>query len=113
MTSDDLLLALGKEDVLTRKRCAVIIHRYLQETLKEKDVINIERAYKIKDLFDCRICANHIAQVVLKGIMDVRKYPGDILMFELEKEVVPEEISNIVKRTVDLKERKDPAIWGL
>lgn len=95
-----------KDAVLTRKLCAKIIHEFLQKSMREPDEIGIEKAYFIRDLFDCRVCANHIAQVYLKGIMDVFDIGGDLRLFMPEKEVDEGELEMIVKRTLDLESRE-------
>ena len=35
-------------------------------------ISGIEKAHVLRDLFDCRVCANHVAQMYLRGIMDAR-----------------------------------------
>ena len=92
--------------VLTRKLCAKIIHEYLQRYMHEPDETSIERAYFIKDLFDCRICANHIAQVYLKGIMDAFILDKDLVLFMPEKEVGEEELKEIIRRTAEPEARE-------
>ena len=108
----DLLSILGldksdeeKDAVLTRKMCAKIIHEYLQKSMHEPDEIGIEKAYFIKDLFDCRTCANHIAQVYLKGIMDVFVIDKDLILFMPEKEVDEVQLNEYVNRALDPEKR--------
>ncbi|MBO7426910.1 MAG: hypothetical protein J6U23_14670 [Clostridiales bacterium] len=95
-----------KDSVLTRKSCAKIIHEYLQKYMHEPDEIGIEKAYFIRDLFDCRTCANHIAQVYLKGIMDVFVIDKDLILFMPEKEVDEKELSEYIKRVKDPQTRE-------
>ena len=50
----------------------------------------------LKDLFDCRVCVNHVAQVWLKGIM------GDSsLYFDMDLIVDEAEAGDIVTRVTD------------
>ena len=72
----------------------------------EPDEIGIEKAYFIRDLFDCRTCANHIAQVYLKGIMDVFVIDKDLILFMPEKEVDEKELSEYIKRVKDPQTRE-------
>ena len=109
----DLLDRLGidkkdeeKDAVLTRKLCAKIIHEYLQKNMHEPDEIGIEKAYFIKDLFDCRVCANHIAQVYLKGIMDAFTIDKELVLFMPEKEMSIKELEDCVGKTKDPRERE-------
>ena len=93
------------EGILTRKICATILHLYLQKVLHEKDEIGIEKAYFIKDLFDCRVCANHIAQICLKGIMQPCKLAEDLFLFHLEEEIDEEESELYLLRANNIENR--------
>ena len=54
---------------LTRKICARLIHEFMFNVLKVPDV-EWEKAGSLRDIYDCRVCANAIAQVYERGIMD-------------------------------------------
>ena len=56
------------EGTLIRRDAARLIHLYLYMVLGEKDLDWGEYG-KLKDIYECRICANAIAQVCIKGIM--------------------------------------------
>ncbi len=53
---------------LTRKVCACILHEFLKNVLGYPD-IDWDRANGLKDIYECRVCANSIAQVYERGIM--------------------------------------------
>lgn len=122
MICDELLTFLdGKKDlsylleenekgtVLTRKLCAKIIHLFLQKELGEKDEITTQNAMKLRDIFDCKVCAVHIAQVYEKGIMDADLvFDDDMKLFSLEHEVLRKQAEVYVKRTLDPKLRQKP-----
>ena len=79
---------LYRDDEITRKNIARIIHLYL---LKEKgicDLQDISKASELRDLYDCRVCANHIAQVYLRDIMSAKELSlnGGFLWFDLNGE---------------------------
>ena len=57
---------------ITRKNAARILHMYLLKVRVISDISGIEKAHVLRDLFDCRVCANHVAQMYLRGIMDAR-----------------------------------------
>ncbi len=57
---------------ITRKNAARILHMYLLKVRGISDISGIEKAHVLRDLFDCRVCANHVAQMYLRGIMDAR-----------------------------------------
>lgn len=85
-----------------RQTAAGIVHKYLLDVLKESDEADIRGAYVLKDLFDCRVCVNHVAQVYLKGIMgDGSPY------FDMDLIVDEAEAADIVKRVEDPKARLD------
>ncbi|MBO4900276.1 MAG: S-layer homology domain-containing protein [Lachnospiraceae bacterium] len=71
---------------LTRKTCARILHEFMKNVLGYPD-IDWDRAKELKDIYDCKVCANSIAQVYERGIM-AEYAPG---VFGLEKIVSEEE----------------------
>ena len=54
---------------LTRKICARLLHEFMFNVLKVPDV-EWKKAGNLRDIYDCRVCANAIAQVYERGIMD-------------------------------------------
>lgn len=54
---------------INRRTAARIIHQFMKTELKVPDSIDIRLAEELKDLYTCRVCANHIAQVYVRGIM--------------------------------------------
>ena len=79
---------LYRDDEINRKNIARIIHLYL---LKEKgisDLKDISKAAELRDLYDCRVCANHVAQVYLRDIMSAKELSvnGGFLWFDLNGE---------------------------
>lgn len=82
LKEEDLLLEYGwhkgwleEQDVLDakapieRRIAARIVHQFLRLECGEKDEEDWKAVYELRDLYDCRICVNHVAQVVTKGIM--------------------------------------------
>lgn len=67
-TEDELF----KDREITRKNAARIIHMYLKKACEIRDLPDITPAECLRDLYDCKVCANHVAQVYLRGIMDAR-----------------------------------------
>ena len=57
---------------------------YLLKVMKVSD-LDISGAAALKDLYDCRVCANHVAQVYTRGIMDAKniRRGGEFLWFDL------------------------------
>lgn len=77
---------LYSDDSVTRKNIARIIHMYLLKELYIPDLYDIQKAEVLRDLYDCRTCANHVAQVYLRGIMDARDLAasGGFIWFDLD-----------------------------
>ena len=66
------------ENFLNRQTAARIIHQFMVVELHISDVADISAAEKLRDLYTCRVCANHIAQVYARGIMGAEEVlPGD------------------------------------
>lgn len=88
-----------KDQPAARKNVARICHMYLLKVLKAND-LDINGAKELKDLYDCRVCANHIAQVYMRGIMDAKniKRDGEFLWFDLNGEDSDEVNSAIIDR---------------
>lgn len=104
---------LYRDDDIARKNIARIIHMYL---LKEKgipDLQDISKAGELRDLYDCRICANHVAQIYLRGIMGAKELSENsvFLWFDLNGEDNPSSIEEYLLRAYrilnDIKGRED------
>ena len=89
----------GTEDeVLLRKNCARILHRYLQKVAGVKDLSAGLPSYEeVRDIYDCRICAPHISQVLARGIMETEER-GSLQLFEGNREVRREEALEYIRR---------------
>lgn len=62
------------ENHLNRQTAARILHEFLRIECGLDDLQNISSATKLKDLYTCRVCTNHIAQVCARGLMPPKKY---------------------------------------
>ena len=93
---------IGRDKILDRRTAARIMHNYMRTELGIKDAEDITPAYELRDLFDCRVCANHIAQIYVRKIMEPVKL-GDISIFDVYGEVSEEEARSYVKRMINNK----------
>ena len=77
---------LYSEDPIVRKNAARIIHMYLLKEKGMSDLPSIKEAEVLHDLYDCRVCANHVAQVFMRGLMDAKDLAvkGGFLVFDPE-----------------------------
>lgn len=64
--------ALRKEEFICRGDAARILHEFMRRELGEADEEDWGAAKEIKDLYDCRVCVKHVAQMVCKGIMTAK-----------------------------------------
>lgn len=69
------------ENHLNRQTAARILHEFLRIECGFDDLQNISSATKLKDLYTCRVCTNHIAQVCARGLM----HPQEIQTSEKEE----------------------------
>ena len=69
------------ENPLNRQTAARILHEFLRIECGLDDLQNISSATKLKDLYTCRVCTNHIAQVCARGLM----HPQEIQTSEKEE----------------------------
>ncbi|MBP5606668.1 MAG: hypothetical protein J6X66_00155, partial [Lachnospiraceae bacterium] len=90
--SDDALKAAGIDTngpELKRIDAAIILHIYMKEVAGIPDLKDIGKASVLRDLYDCRKCVNHIAQVYLRGLIKAVEYPAgegsSILLFDAQK----------------------------
>lgn len=84
--------------VLRHMDAARILHLYMQHVLGIPDLTDISAAGILKDLYDCRVCVNHIAQVYLRGIMDGVMIPSgnsSVIIFASQEPLRTSELMNI------------------
>ena len=84
---------------LTKKICARILHEFMTNVLEIPDV-DWQKAGELKDIYDCRVCANAIAQVYERGIMAEAKEK----VFGLNEIVSEEDAGNYVKSLLNMFE---------
>lgn len=71
------------ENPLNRQTAARILHEFLRIECGLDDLQNVSSATKLKDLYTCRVCTNHIAQVCARGFM----HPQEIQTSEKEEQI--------------------------
>ena len=69
------------ENPLNRQTAARILHEFLRIECGLNDLQDITSATQLKDLYTCRVCTNHIAQVCARGLM----HPQEIQTSEKEE----------------------------
>ncbi|MBO4415955.1 MAG: rhodanese-like domain-containing protein [Lachnospiraceae bacterium] len=91
----------GRNFILDRKTAASIIHEFLLDILEETDNSDVGPALELADIYDCRVCTAHIAQVYCKGIMD----SGGSGSFGLSEEVTETEAKTYMERIFETDKR--------
>lgn len=87
---------LGCEDELDRRTAARIIHMFMRRVLEIRDMEDITPAYQLRDLFDCRVCAGHIAEVYMRGIIPAVELNG-MKIFDVFRTVSEEEAAAMIE----------------
>ena len=91
---------------IDRKTAARLLHIYIRDEIGEKDEADITPATSLKDLYDCRVCAGHIAQVYIKGIMEPAKL-DEVYIFDGNGLVDEKEAYTYIERVKDRREKKN------
>lgn len=97
----------------TRLEAAEICYDYLSSVLAEPEEEEIHKAAILKDLYDCRVCVNKIAQVYLKGIITPGRwncFEGKAVLSEEELMLIEERLHKPEKRVVPEFEENDGAV---
>ena len=92
---------------LNRQTAVRITHQFMLIELKIPDLADISPAAKLKDLYTCRVCTNHIAQLYTRGIMGAKKEEPDIadssaLFFNHLQLMTKEEVSVLLEKLLQL-----------
>lgn len=85
---------------IKRNQAARIAHEFLKYTLMEEDV-DWNGARNLKDIYDCKICANPVAQVYEKGIIDSREkdiFGMDDILTEIQLSIIIERLSKRISK---------------
>lgn len=81
---------------LTKKIAARIIHEFMVNILKWPD-LEWREAGKLKDIYDCRVCAGAIAQVYERGLLGEERP----LVFGLNKTLSAEEAKILIDKFIE------------
>lgn len=89
-------------NILDKRTAARIVHQFMKIELKIPDDEKIAKAEELKDLYACRVCANHIAQVYVKKIMNCVKITDfatnkTVKIFDSLAQISPAEQNAIIK----------------
>ena len=86
---------------LDKRTAARILHQFLKIELGRPDIPDITPAKTLQDLYTCRVCANHIAQIYVQGFMDAEEVELNgrtALIFNNLKPVSRKEAAEIIEK---------------
>lgn len=89
------------ENPLNRQTAARILHEFLRIECGLADLQDISSATQLKDLYTCRVCTNHIAQVCARGLMhpqEIQTSEKEELIFNHLELVQKKEVQEILKK---------------
>lgn len=89
------------DNPLDKRTAARILHQFLKIELHRPDAPDITPAQALQDLYTCRVCANHIAQVYVQGLMEAEETELQdqiVLIFNNLKPVSKEEALLIIQK---------------
>lgn len=95
---------LEADKPIERRTAAKIVHEFLRREWGEADEADWGAAGRLKDLYDCRTCVNHVAQVYAKGIMTGLS----VDVFGMREGLQAEEAVEIAERLTDRNRRRPP-----
>ncbi len=91
---------------ISRYEAARITHLFLLKEKLKKDIPDISKARILRDLYDCRVCVNHVAQVFLRGLIGPREIPGvtkgSFLIFDGRDRLKEEEAGYLLEKLREL-----------
>ena len=97
---DYLVSGISQADLqapVTRKFAAVILHRAMQRlTYEEDEDWGIAKGFR--DIYDCRVCANAVAQAAVKGILPPEADNFFGMTDILTDEKVPETVTRLYNK---------------
>lgn len=86
---------LWKNRYIERRNAARIAHEFLRIQCGEADENEWREAEKLTDLYHCKACAKHVAQVYLKGIMPAKEEKRFQLLLKLDELEAKETVSRM------------------
>lgn len=92
------------QQFVEKRTLARIIHQFMKIELKMTDKEDISGANVLKDLYTCRVCVNHVAQMYVQRIMDAETVifeNEEILIFNMNRLVFEEEVEKILVVLMD------------
>lgn len=88
---------------LDKRTAARITHDFMRIELKLPDLTDVSGAEKLKDLYTCHTCVNHVSQIYLRGLLpaeEVEVNGETVLIFNMLKLLTKREVLHLIKLIV-------------
>lgn len=92
-----IIVGLLPDNFLEKRDAARLIHLFFRYTKIEEDEENWDKAKILKDLYDCRSCVDHVAQIYVKGIIR----PVNFDVFGMRNAITDKEAFEIIDNVFD------------
>lgn len=99
-----ILAGFIPNNILEKRDAARIINLFIRYTKIENEENQWEKAKRLKDLYDCRTCVDHVAQMYVKGIIE----PIHNDVFGMRNAVTDKESRRIIEKVFDKTKRNIP-----
>lgn len=96
---------VNSESYLDRRTCARIIHQFMKIKMELPDLQDVSGAQVLKDLYTCRVCANHVAQIFVRGLMEsyeIDSEEGLVQIFNMTELVTPFQAVALLEKVFSL-----------
>ncbi|MCQ2590119.1 MAG: hypothetical protein MJ179_06815 [Treponema sp.] len=90
---------------LDKRTCARILHQFMKIELGIPDLEEVSQAFLLKDIYTCRVCTNHVAQIYCREIMEGEEidFAGENqLIFNMTRLLSEEEVTEIIKKVREI-----------
>ena len=95
----------GRKCTLDKRTAARIVHQFMRFELREQELLDISSAGELADLYDCRSCVMHVAQMYCKGIMEAIRCEDGRFIFGMDRSVNAGESFEILERVFNPEKR--------
>lgn len=91
--------------LLDKRTAARIVHSFMIKELHIPDEVDISEAQQLEDLYTCRVCVNHVAQVFVKNLMESEEveFNGkNAVIFNMMRLLTKKEALELIKKVAAL-----------
>lgn len=86
------------ETLLDKRTAARITHMFMKIELNIEDCPHVQAATELTDLYTCRVCVAHVAQMYVRGIIPADEQWGQPLLFNHLKLLEISDANDIISK---------------